>query len=238
MAVFGLTISLPDPLYRLTVYASILAMGAMARLDYRRLLLVFYNFLVFLLACLVFWPPRYSHMGPVAFVLPLVNWPYTVYGLKVAFSYMFLIINPIVAMVVLLATTNPRDFISALMKLGLSYKAGAMITLGYRYVPIMYGEALQIIEAQSARGLELGKRRNIIRWLRNHMPIFVPLMVRMIRLSVQVAMSMEARCFGAKKKRTFLEEVRFQGRDYAITAACALALALGVYLEALGYGAL
>lgn len=63
------------------------------------------------------------------------------------------------------------------------------------------------MEAQAARGLELSKG-NIIRRLSKHTAIFIPLIVRMLKMNVELAMSLEARCFGVYSERTFINEMK------------------------------
>ena len=46
------------------------------------------------------------------------------------------------------------------------------------------------------------KRGNLTKKIKNFLPIFVPLLVRMIRVTIVISMSLEARAFGSSKKST------------------------------------
>jgi len=74
-------------------------------------------------------------------------------------------------------------------------------------------EAQTIIDAQKARGLELEKG-NFLKRIRNYVPILIPLIISAIRRSLELAEAMEARAWGATKKRTNLYLLKFQRRDY------------------------
>jgi len=89
-------------------------------------------------------------------------------------------------------------------------------------------EAQTIIDAQRARGLEL-ERGNIIRRIRNYIPILIPLIVNAIRRSMELAETMESRAWGAVKNRTNLYTLRIKGRDILLVASSFVILIISVY---------
>jgi len=231
IVVLALSISFSDPRFNGLIYVSIIAVGLLARLTPKRFLFVAFNSLVFIVACLVFWPRRAPlQVGEVVFTIPLLNWKYTEIGLLYAFGKAFLILNPITCMLIILSTTFPRDAVQATMKAGLPYKAGYIFIIALRFIPVMASETREIVEAQMSRGLEM-QRGNIIKKIKNYIPIFVPLVARMVKFTVQLAMSMESRCFGAKENRTFLHELKMKSSDYVWIACLVLAVVLGFYLR-------
>lgn len=237
IVILALSICFSDPRFNGLIYVSIIVVGLLARLTPKRFLFVAFNSLVFILACLVFWPRRAPlQVGKVIFTIPVLNWKYTEIGLLYAFGKAFLILNPITCMLIILSTTFPRDAVQAAMKAGLPYKAGYIFTIALRFIPVMASETREIIEAQMSRGLEM-QRGNIFRKIRNYIPIFIPLVTRMVKFTVQLAMSMESRCFGAKDNRTFLHELKMKRADYAWLACLLSAVVLGFYLRfVLGVG--
>ena len=133
--------------------------------------------------------------------------------------------------------TRPPDLTQGLARMRLPYRFGFILTLSLQYVPIMFRETKPIMEAQMSRGLEL-QGGNIIRRARGYVPIFIPLMVRMMKMTIQLSMSMESRCFGAGKERTYLVKIKFQKKDYAFTLFWVALLTVASGLRLIGYGVL
>jgi len=79
-------------------------------------------------------------------------------------------------------------------------------------------DAQTVVDAQRSRGLELDKG-NLLKRVRNLIPILIPLLLIAIRRSLELA---EARGFPGKEGRTSLFELRFKPVDYLLfmTSAC------------------
>ena len=84
-----------------------------------------------------------------------------------------------------------------------------------RFVPIILLDALQIIDAQKSRGLEL-ERGNPITRIKNFVPILVPLIVNEVIRSGELAEAMESRSYGTVKKPTWLHYMKLKKLDYNI----------------------
>ena len=65
------------------------------------------------------------------------------------------------------------------------------------------------------RGLELQKG-NIIKKVRNFIPIIIPLIILSIQRALLIAESLESRGFGAVKQRTYLYPLKMKIKDYLI----------------------
>jgi energy-coupling factor transport system permease protein len=85
-----------------------------------------------------------------------------------------------------------------------------------RFVPVLMLDALQIVDAQKSRGLEL-ERGNLLTRIRNFTPILVPLVVNAVVRSGELAEAMETRAYGAVKRPTSLYTLRFTRRDVAVS---------------------
>lgn len=136
---------------------------------------------------------------------------------------------------IVLMTTKINDIALGLVKMKMPYKGGFIISTAFRFVPTLYDETLNIIDAQRARGLEL-ERGNIIRKIKNYIPIFSPLLIRFVRLTQQLALSMESRAFGAKPKRTFLRELHLSKLDYSIIILILAFEIIAISGRIMGYG--
>lgn len=114
---------------------------------------------------------------------------------------------------ILFLTTYPNDLALALIKLGLSQDIALTFIMAVRFVPILARENRLILDAQKSRGLELDKG-NILKRIRNYIPVLVPIVVNAIYRAIQLAEALESRAYGAYEKRTFLEELNFKVMDW------------------------
>jgi energy-coupling factor transport system permease protein len=97
-----------------------------------------------------------------------------------------------------------------------------------RFIPVMLLDALQIIDAQKSRGLEVQKG-NAIRRMRNLIPVLVPLVVNSVVRSGELAEAMESRAYGAVQRPTSLIVYRSSATDRAIAVFSLILFALTVY---------
>ena len=151
-------------------------------------------------------PLNYS----VALVLRLV-------ALMTSFSIFFL-------------TVHPDELSQALIQMRVRFEFAFAMSMAMRYVPTLGQEAYAIMDTQKARGVELDKG-NLLKRIRNIVPIIVPLIIVSIRRALSIAESMESRGFGANKNRTYLERLSFRKRDWAMCIVSLLALILVIYIR-------
>ena len=127
-------------------------------------------------------------------------------------------------------TTSPDHLGLALQQSHVPYEFCFAFTTAVRFVPVLADEAQTIMDAQKARGLELEKG-NLLKRVRNYIPILIPLIVNAIRRSLELAESMDSRAWGASKKRTNLYILRLTRTDYILVAISVLMLILAVYVR-------
>jgi energy-coupling factor transport system permease protein len=120
-------------------------------------------------------------------------------------------------------TVHPDDLSQSLIQMKVPFSVAFALSLAVRFVPTLAQEAQNIREAQMVRGLELQKG-NIIRKVKNFIPIIIPLIILSIQRAMIVAESLESRGFGAKKQRTYLYPLRMKIRDYTIIALLTILL--------------
>ncbi|MCX8151134.1 MAG: energy-coupling factor transporter transmembrane protein EcfT [Candidatus Bathyarchaeota archaeon] len=125
-------------------------------------------------------------------------------------------------------TTSPDHLGLALEQTKVPYEFSFAFTTAVRFVPVLAEEAQTIMDAQKARGLELEKG-NFLKRIRNYVPVLIPLIVSAIRRSLELAEAMEARAWGATKKRTNLYALKFNKGDYVLLALTTGVLIVAVY---------
>ncbi|HSR11048.1 MAG TPA: energy-coupling factor transporter transmembrane component T [Thermodesulfobacteriota bacterium] len=130
----------------------------------------------------------------------------------------------------LLSTTRNEELTNGLIRLGVPYPLAFAFSTSLRLIPTLAGAGATIIQAQSARGLDL-ESGNIFRRIGKFIPQAVPLFLYAVRYTNQLAIALESRGFSPGSKRTFYYEPRMGKSDWAVIAVMAAALAFALYLR-------
>ena len=116
-----------------------------------------------------------------------------------------------------LYTTDQPMIIQSLVRLKVPYSWALTLALALRYIPTFQGTYTMILEAQQARGLNLGDTKGFQR-VKRMMPIFVAMIITALRSSSQLAMAIEARGFGVQGvRRSSWYELKARPFDYLLT---------------------
>jgi energy-coupling factor transport system permease protein len=137
-------------------------------------------------------------------------------------------------------TTSPDDLGLALDRIGavrwlsrkwLGYPNALSFTFttAVRLVPTLAVDAQTVVDAQRSRGLELDKG-NLLRRVRNYIPILIPLLLIAIRRSLELAEALESRGFPGKEGRTSLFQLKLKGTDYAMVSVSIVAIVLSIWI--------
>jgi len=160
------------------------------------------------------------------FVLNLIFVGDLYYALAMAFRFLVIVSS----FSIFFLTTSPDDLGLALEQSHFPYEFSFAFTTAIRFVPELAKEAQIIVDAQRSRGLEL-EGGNILKRIRNYIPILIPLIVSAIRRSMELAEAMESRCFGAVKMRTSLYTLKIRPIDYLVILITILVLAGSIYIR-------
>lgn len=125
-------------------------------------------------------------------------------------------------------TTSPDDLGLALESMKVPYTLCFTFTTAVRLVPTMAVDAQTVVDAQRSRGLELD-RGNLLKRVRNYVPILIPLIVNAIRRSVELAEALESRAFGSTEKRESLITLKMKPSDYLTILATLAFVAVAAY---------
>lgn len=148
-------------------------------------------------------------------------------GLRIA---IFLVVG-----IIFLSTTRIEEFTTALIKLKVPYPIAFATSTAFRLLPTFVGDGATIIQAQTARGLDL-ESGSVLARMRKFIPLLVPILIYALRRINLQAMALESKNFGGKGKRTFYLELSFQFRDYAVLFLLILVCGVALYLRLSGYG--
>ena len=122
------------------------------------------------------------------------------------------LLNLLTVSFIFFRTMTPEEVGDGLRKLGIPYPFSFILTTSMRYVPLITRRVRLIMEAQTARGIDLRPRlRNVV----NFMALLMPLLVQSFLLAEELAMAMESRGFGLKG-RSFRKAYRITAREYVL----------------------
>lgn len=129
-------------------------------------------------------------------------------------------IGAVLASNILTLTTRPREISDALEK-GLSFlsvihfpvhELATIISLAFRFIPILTEEAGRVIDAQKSRGSRIGEGK-ISDKAKSVMPIIIPLFISAFRRSDELALAMDSRLYGSGK-RSVWKKMEYSELDF------------------------
>ncbi len=127
----------------------------------------------------------------------------------------------IVASFMLTFTTNTLDFadglevlLRPLKKIKFpAHEISMIITIALRFIPTILEELEKIKKAQMSRGVDF-ETGNLIKKVKNFIPILIPLFIASFKRADELAMAMEARCYRGDINRTRLKVLKMSKNDY------------------------
>jgi len=125
-------------------------------------------------------------------------------------------------------TTSPDELEQVMKMFRLPRDVVFAFVTAVRFIPVMMLDALQIMDAQKSRGLELEKG-NLLRRVRNMIPILIPLVVNAVVRSGELAEAMESRAYGAVPRPTSLAVYRARTADRVVAIFAVLTFAFAAY---------
>jgi len=135
----------------------------------------------------------------------------------------------LIAGIAFLAATRNEEITIGLVKMGVPYVMCFAFSTALRLVPTFAHTGATVVEAQRSRGLEIGAGS-----LWNRMKAYIPLMTPIFLVSIRnanlMAMALEARGFGAAKKRTFYIQLRIRAADWIALIATAIFLVASILI--------
>jgi energy-coupling factor transport system permease protein len=137
-------------------------------------------------------------------------------------------------------TTSPDDLGLALDRiravrwlsrkwLGYPNALSFTFTTAVRLVPTLAVDAQTVVDAQRSRGLELD-RGNLLKRIRNYIPILIPLLLIAIRRSLELAEALESRGFPGKEGRVSLFQLKMKRGDYLVFAVSVAAILASIWI--------
>lgn len=134
----------------------------------------------------------------------------------------------------LLVTTQARDLMLILIdRLKFPYQYALMFITSLRFIPNLFVEIGNILQAQRVRAFEI-RSKNPIKQVKAYFPLITPLVLISLKKAERLAVAMETRGFG-QGKRTYLNQPKFRIIDFNTILGCSLALLVVLILKITGF---
>lgn len=169
------------------------------------------------------------------FALPI---QFSVAGAQQGALYVLRIWFLFIATFIVVLTTSYESILRALIALlsplrALKFPvddAAMIVTLALRFIPLVAEQTQVIKRAQCARAAQFDVGsvwKKVMAW----MHVFIPLFVMLFRQADRMAVAMEARCYGARIKRSSLNNLTlYPSQLCATTTLCLVFIVLAVWL--------
>ena len=149
-------------------------------------------------------------------------------NLETSILYALRFVAIVVSTSLFFITTSPDELEQVMKTFRLPRDVVFAFVTAVRFIPVMLLDTIQIMDAQKSRGLELEKG-NILRRVRNMIPILIPLVVNSVVRSGELAEAMESRAYGAVPKPTSLVRYRARAVDRVVAVAAVAMFAAVTY---------
>ena len=137
---------------------------------------------------------------------------------------------------VLTATTPMPVFMAGLAKIHMPYKVIFTLGMAFRLVPLVNTTYQDITEAQQLRGHDLKSMPFFKKLTKGYIPLFVPLIVTLLRRAGDLDIAIESRGFGGQQERTYLSEITMGWRDWIFLSVFLVTFGFVLYLLFFGGG--
>ena len=127
-------------------------------------------------------------------------------------------------------TTSPGHLAYALMQAGLPYRFGFTFVTALRMIPLFEEEAMIVYRAQRVRGVSYRKKSPAEFW-RNIQAFLLPLLISAMSKVDSLSISMEGRCYGRYKTRTYYKVRKKTQSDWLAGVGLALVGAAAVLIK-------
>ncbi|MEI7883878.1 MAG: energy-coupling factor transporter transmembrane component T [Clostridia bacterium] len=137
----------------------------------------------------------------------------SVNGVRMGFLVSIRLLTLICLMPLVTMTTEINVLALGLVKMGLPYKAAYMATTALNMVPTLQAEIGTIMDAQKLRAFTVFEEGNIPQKLKAYPTLVVPLVIGAMKKAQLMGVAMDARAFGCRKNRTYIDKLNYGTKD-------------------------
>ncbi len=160
-------------------------------------------------------------------IIFVLNFVFT-QNLETSLLYAARFVAIVVSTSIFFITASPDELEQVMKTFRLPRDVVFAFVTAVRFIPVMFLDTIQIMDAQKSRGLELEKG-NVFKRVRNMIPVLIPLVVNSVVRSGELAEAMESRAYGSVARPTSLVVYRTTAVDKAVAIAAIVCFALAAY---------
>jgi energy-coupling factor transport system permease protein len=166
--------------------------------------------------------------GNTLFIIPLLRVPITDEGVRFSLVLVLRLAAATLPLAIMLTVTKMSDLANVLVaKLHIPYMYVFSIITALRFIPMFSREMTEIVETQTARGVELDTR-NVFKKLKLIAPLCVPLLLSCVKKIDTSALAAELKGFHLRRTNSGYKTYRFRAADALTAAASVGVVAVGV----------
>ncbi len=196
LALCLLALCFSHPAYLLVVFMGVMGLLIVSRAGKNVRKVWFLTGLLFCYS-VILWPFFIEGRTPVPFLHWLgVTWE----GIRVGVGMGIRLLIMLWGGIWLLSTTTIEEMALASQRLGLPSRIAFAFSLAFRWVGMLLGAGVGIIQAQRSRGLDFSSG-GILHRLKQYVPLVVPLIGHVLRQTNLLAMSLESKGYHPTAKR-------------------------------------
>jgi len=189
-----------------------------------------------LLVCysVILWPFFVEGKTPIpVFHVLGVTWEGCLFGLGMGVRLLIMVWGG----VLLLSTTTIEELTQASEQLGIPSRVAFAFALAFRWVGILLGAGVGVIQAQRSRGLDISSG-SILERVRKYVPLVVPLIGHALRQTNLLAMALESKGFHPTAHRSFQTIRRMKWIDRIVLVLLTTLVGMAAWMWWQGMGAL
>jgi energy-coupling factor transport system permease protein len=150
-------------------------------------------------------------------------------------TLVFMRVLAVVFTLPILTMTTPMTKLAATLgKMKVPYQFTMIFVTGIRFVPLVFQTWTGVIQAQKLRGRDIDKMP-FYRKAGVYTSVITPLLLYLLKLSQTLQTALECRAFGSPAVRSYVEEAKLRGGDYAAIITIVVITAALVALKVMGY---
>jgi energy-coupling factor transport system permease protein len=151
------------------------------------------------------------------------KWPFTLEGMIFGFAVCLKILSVVMMIPLLTSTTTLPKLMAGLAAIRLPYKFIFTFGVAMRLVPLVTSTYFDILASQRLRGHDISEMNYFQKLIKGYVPLFIPLVLTMLRRTADMDVAIESRGFGAPVARTYLEEIKPTRLDVIALGLAAIA---------------
>ena len=180
---------------------------------------------------LLFFTVFFNRDGTILFSYGIITITKT--GVLQGFVMTFRMLGALLPISIMIMLTPANDLATAFVRyFRVPYKYAFAVTATLRFIPMLTSEMDKIIQAQTARGLDLDRGGPIKKFGRM-IPLTIPLLSSSLKKMEQMAISLEVRGFGAGQRSSY-RKTSFDIRDIVVFVMLLAGYIVGIIIMLYG----